>query len=219
MKFYAIIPAAGSGDRFGGKKQFQEIAGVSLLERTIRVFKKSGLFEKIVFCLSPDEIKKWPDRREEGIHPVAGGKSRAESVYHGFCFLKSASEDIILVHDAVRPLVSVDLIRKVAERTVEKGAVVPVLPVTDTLKEIIGDKILRTLDRNKVFFAQTPQGFRSEHLAKAYEKALNQDARWTDEAGLLEACGIPVMMVLGEVENIKVTTKFDLKLAEGLLCE
>lgn len=215
---YAIIPAAGSGVRFGGKKQEALLKGISLLDRTVSVFQKTGLFKKIIVVgpFLPPPLRGGGEGEGE-IIVVAGGKTRAESVFNGFQALKAGDDDIVLIHDAARPLVSPGLIKKVIGAAKEKGAVIPVLPLSDTVKKVKGDRIEATLDRSGLAGAQTPQGFLVKKLKKAYAKvALSEIV--TDEARLLELAGEEVFTVEGEQNNIKITTPEDLRLAE-FLCE
>lgn len=201
MKHYAIIPAAGKGERFGGKKLDVLLRGKSLLDRVQTCLNETGLFSRIV-VVGKD---------------LPGGKTRAESVRNGFQSLEWSDGDIVLIHDAARPLVSVELIQKIARIALEKGAVIPVMPISDTVKEIHEGFVLKTLDRDRLFSVQTPQGFRAEFLARAYKELPWQDRRWTDESSLVEALGVPIHAVEGERENIKITTPFDLKVAEAIL--
>lgn len=216
MNFYAIIPAAGLSERFGGqKKQFVALGGKSLLERVVDVFLKVELFEKIVVCLPKG------DQFVRGTPPsvefVAGGASRAESVKNGFDHLSPVDDDVVLIHDAARPLIDAELIRKVAEETKTKKAVIPVVSISDTVKEVMDGHVLRTVDRKSLFAVQTPQGFSCALLSKVYKSNPDLGAQTTDEAMLVESLGYKVCVVEGQRTNIKVTTPEDLRLAEILI--
>jgi 2-C-methyl-D-erythritol 2,4-cyclodiphosphate synthase len=129
-----------------------------------------------------------------------------------------APDPILLVHDAARPLASSDLVRAVAEAAGRHGAAIPVVPVTETLKRLDGDRVGATVDRSGVVAAQTPQGVRRSLLERAYAKYPPDGTEtWTDEASLLEACRIPVHAICGEVTNLKVTVPLDLDCAEAFL--
>ena len=218
--FYAIIPAAGMGSRFGGKtkKQFLRLKGKSLLDWTLDCFLKTRIFQRIVVCLPVGELTLIrPPSVGASISYIEGGATRAESVYNGFCHLHLRDDDIVLVHDAVRPLLSSDLIRRVAKEAGEKGSTIPVIPVSDTIKEIKDGVVSKTIDRSRLAAAQTPQGFPAGVLKKVYKKLKLNDPQWTDEAMMVEAIGEKVHAVEGELRNIKVTTAEDLRMAEFYL--
>lgn len=217
MKFYAIIPAAGLGLRFGGdtKKQFLKLHGRTLLEHTLERFHSVGIFEKIVVCLPSDELQVVNATNSfPATLFIEGGATRAESVYRGFKALNLQDDDLVLIHDAVRPLVSSELILNVVSETQKKGAVIPGLAVSDTIKRVKNSQVEATIDRNSLVAIQTPQGFLAGILKQAYEVQASFD--WTDEAMLVEREGVQVTVVEGEKSNIKVTTPFDLRLAKVL---
>jgi len=149
---------------------------------------------------------------------VPGGASRQESVACGVRALPGGAE-IVLVHDAVRPLVSPALVERVLEAAALHGAAAPVLPLHETVKEVAGRSVLRTLDRTRLVVAQTPQGFHREVLLRAIAKGEEEGIRATDEAMLVERLGVPVATVEGEARNLKVTVPEDLALAEFHLQE
>lgn len=215
---YAIIPAAGLGLRFGGdtKKQFLKLHGRTLLEHTLERFHSVGIFEKIVVCLPADELQVV---NATNIFPttllIEGGATRAESVYRGFKALNLQDDDLVLIHDAVRPLVSSELIQNVVSETQKKGAVIPGLAVSDTIKRVNNSQVEATIDRSSLVAIQTPQGFQAKILKGAYQKHQG-NFDWTDEAMLVERAGVQVTVVEGEKSNIKVTTPFDLRLAKIL---
>ncbi|MBI4412277.1 MAG: 2-C-methyl-D-erythritol 4-phosphate cytidylyltransferase [Deltaproteobacteria bacterium] len=217
MNYFAIIPAAGVGKRFGGsvKKQFLSLNGRSLLHWSVETFLKTRLFHRIVVCLPPDELIQISGKTDSPeVMYVAGGATRAQSVKKGFEALEVLDNDYVMVHDAVRPLVSAELILRVVKETREKGATIPVVPLSDTIKEIKDGIVSKTIDRSSLFAVQTPQGFPVGVLRNIYQRLDVTDPRWTDEAMMVEAIGEKVYAVEGDRRNIKVTTAEDLKVAE-----
>jgi len=148
---------------------------------------------------------------------VEGGEERQDSVLNGFKMINPKKAGIVLVHDGVRPLVSKDLITRVIEVAFKKGAVIPALPLEDTVKEVTGKQVLRTLERQELFKIQTPQGFSYSILKKALDKAQAEGYYGTDEAVLVERIGEKVAVVPGDPRNIKITVPEDLKIVEAYL--
>lgn len=220
MSVFVIIPAGGSGLRFGSpiKKQFLQLNGQAIIDRTVSVFIQTGLFKKIVVCLPKDEMEQvahfnWPSN----VLLAEGGATRAESVYRGFTFLSPDENDLVLVHDAVRPLVDLNLINKVILKMNDADAVVPVLPITDTIKEVSEQSVVKTLDRSRLVTIQTPQAFKASVLSECYKRADLKSPHLTDESALVESFGVNVQTVSGDAKNIKITGPQDLKLASFLL--
>ena len=220
----AIIVAAGSGKRFGTEtpKQFLEICGKPLIIHTLRNFQSCAEIDEIILVLPSTETAKFLQiAGKYGITKlvkvVAGGATRAESVYKGLKSIRAATAEIIAVHDGARPLVKPEEISACIKKAKETGAAILVSPVTDTIKEVSADgTITQTVERTKLRRALTPQCFRYEILKRAYEKAdLNEAA--TDESFLVEKSGVTVSTVEGSGDNIKVTHKSDLILAEAIL--
>lgn len=208
-----IIVAAGSGQRMGGEvpKQFLEIGGEVVLMRTIRNF--SYLRGTIVVVLSADWIDYWQKlcvaKGFEVAHTiVSGGAERSDSVRRGLAQVEGA--EVALVQDGVRPLASHQLIDRVVAAAREHGAAVPVVEVTDTIRSTTGGVV----DRSALRAVQTPQGFRFDILQQAYAQA--GAAILTDDAQVVEASGTLITLVAGERTNIKITTPFDLKIAETI---
>lgn len=224
---FAIVPAGGMGVRFGGatKKQYLELDGQPLLARTVKTFLEVGGISRLAVVLPQDDVAEWTDFFKTKLSPqnfsrllfVAGGSTRSQSVHCGFVALQSNQDDLVLIHDAVRPLVSKNLIEKIIEATQKSGAVIPALPLSDTIKQVTHNKIEKTLDRNSLCAAQTPQGFKSELLKKAYQTLPFESAAFTDEASLVEALGVSVSTIEGEKNNIKITNPLDLNIAKILL--
>jgi 2-C-methyl-D-erythritol 4-phosphate cytidylyltransferase len=220
-EFSLIIPAAGSGQRFGGvKKQFEALAGMSLLQRTLRTFLALTATRTIVVCVPATELSaRRAEIKNPGVRVVIGGDSRPASVRKGLAALGELKDDaIILIHDAVRPLCTQDLVTRIVQATATHGAAIPALPVTDTIKEVDEQNfVIKTLPRKRLQSVQTPQGFKACILHAAYRRFPSDDADFTDEAALVEGAGFKVATVAGESSNLKITTPFDLDVAELLL--
>jgi len=214
----ALVVAAGSGKRFGGKKQFAYLRGKPVLEWTLEKFQAHGEVDAVVLVLpDEDDMKHYRTRYGKVIDTVRGGERRQDSVWQGFRLLDAAAPEVVLVHDGARPLVSLDLISRVISAARAHGAAVPVLAIDDTVKEARDGRIFGTVDRTALVRAQTPQGFRYDVLKKALEGARRDRFYGTDEAGLVEREGIPVSAVEGDPRNIKITQPVDLAIAEALI--
>lgn len=219
---YAIIVAGGAGRRMGAEtpKQYLPLAGIPLLDRTLALFAESKDIDAIVVALPPD-TDAGTKARYAAFSKVAalveGGSERTDSVRSSLDAVP-ADAAVVLVHDAVRPLASLELIRRCVDGAFSRGAVVPVVPVRDTVKSWDeGKGSLVTRDRSEFLRAQTPQAFRREIIVAAYEAAARDGITGTDDAALVERMGIPVHPVDGEEENMKITTPPDMRMAEGLL--
>ena len=221
-KTIAIIPAAGLGLRMGADvpKQFLDINDAPIMVTTLRAFHLSNLVGGIILVVPARSVDFCRDRivkqydLSRVIKIVPGGKRRQDSVRHGL----EATEgkyDIVVIHDAVRPLVSPLLIDTVIKEARVSRAVITGLPSKDTVKEVNdAGYVIRTHDRSHLWLIQTPQAFYYEDLLLAHQKAIEDN--WeesTDDATLIEKIGIPVKVVMGEESNIKVTTPHDLNLA------
>ncbi|MGV3528414.1 MAG: 2-C-methyl-D-erythritol 4-phosphate cytidylyltransferase [Flavisolibacter sp.] len=219
---YAVIVAAGSGRRMESAvpKQFLMLHEKPVLYYTLKTFLKAFDDLQLILVLPQDYIDlgreiidAWFDH--ERIQITAGGETRFDSVKNGLKLVED--ESIVFVHDAVRCLLSVDLIRQCYHHALKMGSAVPVLRSKDSvrlLKEEINDN--EVLDRNKVVIVQTPQTFHSKILIPAYEKSEYKE-KFTDEATVVESMGIKISLIEGEETNIKITTPFDLLIAEKLL--
>jgi len=213
-----VIVAAGSGSRFGGEpKQFRRLGGAPLLAWSCGTFSRhSGISE--VVTVVPDRVAErppaWLSDRSDRV--VAGGETRRESVARGLEALRGGPA-IVLVHDGARPFASPALIERVLNAT-GRFAAIPGLPLTDTVKMVdAGDRVLSTLDRERLRTVQTPQGFPLELLRDLHASAEAQGTRATDDAYLAERAGLPVRIIEGSTLNLKVTTPDDLALAEWLI--
>jgi 2-C-methyl-D-erythritol 4-phosphate cytidylyltransferase/2-C-methyl-D-erythritol 2,4-cyclodiphosphate synthase len=220
----AIIVAAGGGSRMGGDlpKQFLPLGGRPLLDRTLSAFTASPRVDGVVLSLPPslsNEVKESYRSVAKIIAVVDGGAERQDSVRNALAAVPEETE-IILVHDAVRPFVSERLLGRCVDLAQEHGAVVPVVPVRDTVKQWDrAEKTLCTRDRSEMMLAQTPQGFRAGILRDAYRKAQEEGRQGTDDASLVEGTRVPVIPIPGEEGNIKITIPEDIRMAEGLLRE
>ena len=200
----AIIVAAGSGKRFGSKtpKQFLSIADKPLIIHTLERFQNCASINQIILVLPSNQTSEFLKIVSKyGITKLAkivgGGATRAESVYKGFKAVRAMNAGIIAVHDGARPLVSIEEITDCIQKAQENGAAILVAPVTDTIKEIKDGKIIKTIDRNKLRRALTPQCFRYEILRKAFENIENLSESATDESYLVEKLGLEVSIVEG----------------------
>ena len=233
MKVMVIIPAAGLGTRMAsstataqGKarsKQFAQLEGVPILIHTLRKFAQTQEISEIWVAMRKSESELF---REEArkydfghkVHIVEGGEHRQQSVANALNALRAAEDDIVLVHDAVRPFVTSETIAAVIAAVKKHGAAIAGVPAVDTIKQVEraadGAVITTTIPREMIVQAQTPQGFRFGVLKKAFDDATAEGFLGTDEASLLERLGQPVHVVMGSARNIKITTPADLELAE-----
>ena len=217
----AIIAAGGRGERFGAgrPKQLLALCGRPILQHSFDAFIRCDAVHDVVVALPPDVVADPPaylTRAAKRTEIAAGGRRREDSVANAFAFVQDRA-DVVVVHDAARPLVSADLIRRTIEGAVEFGAAIAALSARDTVKRGSPDRIVAgTLPREEIFLAQTPQAFRTAVLRAAL--ALSTDDRdATDEAMLAERAGHRVRLVEGDPRNVKITTADDLAMAESLL--
>jgi 2-C-methyl-D-erythritol 4-phosphate cytidylyltransferase len=219
MKKHIIIVAGGKGLRMGGEipKQFLPICGKPVLMRTLEAFHAYDSSIHIVLVLPVSQQAYWKELCVEYHftlpHDVAdGGETRFHSVMNGLA--KVEGEGLVGVHDGVRPFVSQEVIARCYEEAAEKKAVIPVIGVVETVRQLVNDESV-TVPRDQYKLVQTPQVFDVALLRKAYHQEYTD--MFTDDASVVEALGEKVHLVEGNRENIKLTTPFDLKLAE-LLC-
>ncbi len=219
----AVIVAAGSGKRFGDPhKSFVDLCGRPLVSWSLDAFQSAPSIGEIVLVVGDHtadagsallQSNEWPKLRLV----VRGGERRQDSVTNGLAATNPES-DVLVIHDGARPLVTIDLIEAIVSAAAESGACLAAVPVTDTLKEVgPDDLVVRTIPRESVWAAQTPQGFQRRILLEAVDEMRTSDLTFTDEAGLLESLGRAVAIVPSDPANIKVTTPSDLQLAEFLL--
>jgi len=236
MKVIAIIPAAGLGTRMapasvgkGKSKQFTELAGIPILVRTLRKFVESDRVSEIWVALRKSEMGEFQSRLDseykdvlkKKVQLVEGGEHRQHSVANALAAISAAPDDIILVHDAVRPFVTSEIIDEVTQAAGKYGAAIAGMPAVDTVKQVErtseGALITATIPRERVVMAQTPQGFRYAVLKKAFDEAGADGFTGTDEASLVERSGNEVAVVMGSPRNIKITTPADMDVAEFFL--
>ncbi len=226
MKTAAIIVAGGRGSRLKASrpKQFIDLAGKPLLAHTVARFEVCDLVDEIVLVLPHrgfEEYRQLMARwisRADATTMVPGGDERQHSTANGLAVLPPTFKGLVAVHDGARPLVGQGIIRGVIEAARRYGGALAGVPVLETLKEMgDGDRVMGTVDRRRFYRAQTPQCFRYEILRDALERAREERFLGTDEAQLVERRGFEVRVVVGSETNLKVTTAFDLALAEHYL--
>jgi 2-C-methyl-D-erythritol 4-phosphate cytidylyltransferase len=235
MKVVVIIPAAGLGTRMAAlsgtragqpSKQFAELAGKPILLHTLEKFSSASRVTDIYIAVRESEAERLSTflkglNLRPSMHVVIGGDHRQHSVANALAKIKINSDDIVLVHDAVRPFVDREIIDKVIDCASEQGAAIAGLPAVDTIKQVErtanGAIITSTIPRERVVMAQTPQGFRYELLKRAFDEAAQDGFIGTDESSLVERFGQQVAVVMGSPRNIKITTPADLELAEFLV--
>ncbi|MFH0750902.1 MAG: 2-C-methyl-D-erythritol 4-phosphate cytidylyltransferase [Chloroflexota bacterium] len=219
----AVVVAAGASTRMGGPEKLGFlVGGRPVLAWTLAALAAAPIVRRIVVVTAAarvGEISTAPWLPLRVVAVVEGGARRQDSVAAGIAALGEGSpDDVVLVHDGARPLVSPELVARVAAAAAQHGAAIPVVPVAETLKRVVDGKVAATVDRTPLAAAQTPQGIRRDVLARAWaERPPAGAATWTDEAALLEACRIPVHAVPGESANLKVTLPGDLARVEAAL--
>lgn len=216
-----IVVAAGQGTRFGGEvpKQFLPLKGRPLLAHSLQLFDRHPKVDEIVLVtnlawqsyIEAEIISRFGIRKVGGI--VAGGTERQDSVAAGLREMKSSAQ-FVAVHDAVRPLFSTQLFERTIAGCQNADACIPACAPCDTVKQVEHASVIRTLPRDTLRLAQTPQLFRREALQHAFQYAQKHSLRGTDEAALVEAAGGTVVWVEGEERNLKITSPLDLRIAE-----
>ncbi len=228
MQVFVILPAAGLGTRMAGPqpKQFLALDGVPILIHSLRAFAAVERVTAIYVAVRKPEMERVEAQVAEygfagRVHVVEGGEKRQESVANALNALPAAADDIVLVHDAVRPLIDAATIERTIDAVAEHGAAIVGLPAVNTIKQVErtahGAIVTSTIPREFVVQAQTPQGFRFGLLQKAFADAAADGFIGTDEASLIERAGQPVVVVPGSPVNLKITQPGDLELAEFYL--
>jgi 2-C-methyl-D-erythritol 4-phosphate cytidylyltransferase len=241
MKVIVIIPAAGLGTRMaptpvGGKskkksspsKQFTELGGTPILIHTLRKFAAVEAVSEIWIALRENEIAGFRSQLESEVKDikkkvelVVGGEHRQQSVENALNAVAAGPDEVVLVHDAVRPFVTPEIIKEVIEAAQKYGAAIAGLPAVDTVKQVErtadGALVKATIPRASIVMAQTPQGFRYSVIKKAFDEASADGFLGTDEASLVERSGHEVAVVMGSPRNIKITAPADMELAEFYL--
>lgn len=220
MKILIIITAGGKGTRFGSSvpKQLLPFGTSTVLEHTVKKFLQYP-HHTLDLCLTIPDLSdsNYTKFNELCDYVIQGGAERQYSIAGAVLSDFSSQYDIILVHDGVRPLFSHELITLLLDSVQRYDAVIPVLPMNETIKTVNENKIIHTIDRTSLVTVQTPQVFRADILINSYRKATELNTLYTDDAALVEAAGYTVYTVRGEQSNIKITTQFDMSLANFLL--
>lgn len=213
-KINAIIPAGGTSSRFGNKnKLLEKINGKEVIKYTVQAFENSNV-DEIIICANVSIIEELKSILKDcrKVEIIEGGETRQASVFNG---LKAADCDYVLIHDAARPMISTDLVNQTIEMVKEKNALTVATKTIDTIKEVEDGKIVRTIDRAKLYNTQTPQAFKYELIKDAHTKLYGQN--FTDDAGMLEELGQTVYILNGSYKNIKITTQNDIDIAKTYL--
>lgn len=227
MSLTVLIPAAGAGRRMqaGINKQYLLLDGIPILTRTIQLFEDHPDVSQIWVVVPEAEISLC---REQVLEPfrfskvqdiVAGGAERQDSVRNGLRACDCGSDQVVLIHDGVRPLFDPMLIEPLVQGVRQVGACILGVPVKDTIKQVSSGRILGTPDRSSLWQAQTPQAFFGGVIRDAHERAHAEGFRGTDDASLVERLGQPVAIVPGNYRNLKITTPEDLAVASALLAD
>ena len=223
LRVSAIIPGAGVGSRFGEKKQFKNLNGKPLWVHTIEPFVESVLIDEIIIVVeenlintiqSSDSFKQFVKEKE--IKITVGSKRRMDSVLNGIQISKKTN-DIICIHDVARPFIKTSLINKTIKSCKKYDGAILAVPSIDTVKNVKNRIISETLDRGKIWMAQTPQTFQKKKLLKAYNDNINVNV--TDESTLMELSGFSIKIILGDDKNFKVTNKIDWEVAKIIASE
>ena len=226
MSVAALIVAAGRGVRAaneGGRpKQYRAIGGLPVLARSLAAFASHPRSGDIQVVINPDDMRFYADATRSFVDrlrsPVTGGARRQDSVRAGLEALAPEAPSTVLIHDAARPFIDRTLIDRVIDGLAANDAALPCLPVADTLKWVARGKVIGTAERDQLFRAQTPQGFKFEAILAAHREAANEPAReFTDDAAVAEWYGLDVALVEGAEDNRKITTAEDLERADQTL--
>ena len=216
FKVNAIIPAGGTSSRFGHKnKLLEKIYDKEVIRYTIEAFEKSEV-DEIIICANINIIEELKEifKNSQKVKIIEGGATRQESVFNG---IKASECDYVLIHDGARPMISTDLINSAIEEVKTKKALTVATKTIDTIKEVIDGKIIRTIDRAKLYNTQTPQAFEYNLIKNAHMKLYGQN--FTDDAGMLEELGETVYILNGSYKNIKITTQNDIDIAKIYLAQ
>jgi 2-C-methyl-D-erythritol 4-phosphate cytidylyltransferase len=226
VKVTAVIPSAGSGKRMQShiKKPYLDIKGKPLLSYVLKVLNRVSAIENIVVPVSPGEEVLCEKEVLNGLSMdkevkiISGGTTRQESVRKALDFVPE-STDLVLIHDGVRPFITVQMIERSLNETSIKLATTLGVPVKDTVTVVSEDdrRILKTLERSSLYLIQTPQTFDREVIIDAHTKAYIDGFEGTDDASLVERMDVPVTVIPGSYDNIKITTQDDLIFAEAIL--
>jgi len=235
MQVHVILPAAGLGTRMAAgtqnvaaPKQFLALGGIPILIHSLRAFAAVPSVSTILVAVRANERERVQAQIDEyklseQVKVVEGGDSRQQSVANALMSLQAEADDVVLVHDAVRPLIDTASIERTIEAIARHGAAIVGLPAVDTIKQVDrtvdGAIIATTVPRERIVMAQTPQGAKFSLMKQAFDEAERDDFVGTDEASLLERAGIEVSVVAGSPRNLKITQPADLALAEFYLSQ
>jgi 2-C-methyl-D-erythritol 4-phosphate cytidylyltransferase len=232
MRVFVILPAAGIGTRMAAgthaaaPKQFLSIGGVPVLVRSVKAFLDVPRVDAVCVAVRSSERERVEAQIAEfklgpRVHMVEGGDNRQESVGNALAALECDDDDVVIVHDAVRPLIDVGTIERTIDAVARHGAAIVGLPAVDTIKQVErtaeGAIITATIPRELIVLAQTPQGARVGLLRRVFAEAAADGFTGTDEASLLERAGVEVAVVAGSARNFKITQPGDIELAEFYL--
>lgn len=219
MTIKVIIPASGTGERFGGKipKQFLKISGREIIAHSLEKFNKLSSVDEIIISTKLEYfvkisaiIKKYNLKKVKKI--VEGGKRRQDSVYNALINLDCSKDDLIIIHDAVRPFISRNKIIELINKSSKENCVIPGLKISDTIKRAsVSGIVEETIDRSNLWLIQTPQAFRFHVLKNSFDKANSENFTGTDESSIVENAGYKVKIIEGEKDNIKITKPEDLR--------
>jgi len=219
-----IIPAAGNSTRMGDSinKQFLKLFDKEVIAYTIDIFYKNPLIDEIILVINEQDqddfftlINKY---NYKDIKIVVGGSSRSASVYRGLLKVSKKAENV-LIHDGARPFLKDKYIEAIIKELDVQSSVVMAVQSKDTIKRVDGEYIKETLNRSELINVQTPQGFKYDVILKAYEWAVEHKVQGTDDSSLVEEIGYKTAVVLGDYDNIKITTVEDIKFGEAILKE
>jgi len=225
MAVHALIPAAGTGRRMGadGNKQYLELGDRPILAHTLTRLAALPCIDALHVIVADDERSFCHDQLVDrfGLTKVraivSGGAERQDSVRNGLAACGAADDDVVLIHDGVRPFFPAAQIAPLVAAAVANGAALLATPAQDTIKEVLDGQVVRTLERGRLWQVQTPQAFHFAVIRNAHRRALEAGFAGTDDAALVEWCGGTVAVVTGSPWNFKITTPADLALARALL--
>jgi 2-C-methyl-D-erythritol 4-phosphate cytidylyltransferase len=223
---FGVITAAGAGLRLHEEipKLEIEILGKPLVLYALEAFQHASCIESLILVVPPGRLGAWPVSRlrdagiEKAVAVVAGGSTRQESVYLALGEIPD-DDGTVVVHDGARPLVTPEMIEAACSAALDREALITAVPLTDTVKQVEGGRVVHTPDREKLVAVQTPQAFSLKLLREAHERARQERFQGTDDASLVERLGKTVAVIEGSRENIKVTYTGDLVLAEAIMSE
>ncbi|MDR0489993.1 MAG: 2-C-methyl-D-erythritol 4-phosphate cytidylyltransferase [Oscillospiraceae bacterium] len=222
LKCSAVIAAAGSSKRMnGGDKLFLNICGAPVLSHTLAGFQKCGLIDEIIVVAHSDMLERVIEICKEycidkAAMVIVGGSTRLDSVRNGVLAV-SKENRLIAIHDGARPCVDIDTIERAIVAASEHNAAAPAIPVSSTIKKVINGTVIETVDRESLFEIQTPQVFDADLIKAALANAANKSLNITDDCMAVELLGHPVHITEGSRNNIKLTTREDMSIAEAIL--